>query len=68
MTYADALRAECDKAGASYEIVHGGRHAKAHISLNGKTRFVVYPASPSDSRRGALNFAGDVRRVIKELS
>jgi hypothetical protein len=67
MTYADTLRSECDKAGATYELRHGGKHTKAHISMNGKSRFVIYPASPSDSRRGALNFAGDVRRVIREL-
>jgi hypothetical protein len=67
MTYADTLQSECDKAGATYTLTNGGKHIKAHISMNGKTRFVIYPKSPSDRRRGALNFAGDVRRVIREL-
>lgn len=44
----------------------GAAHAKLTIYVGEQSRFVIFPASPSDGR-GKKNFRAQVRRTIAEL-
>lgn len=50
---------------ASFERT--AKHQRAVFSFGGATRFVVFPTSGSDSRRGALNFLADMRKELRAL-
>ena len=43
-----------------------GKHVKLIMAVNGKSRFVVTAATPSD-RRGLLNLTRDIKRIHREL-
>jgi len=44
-----------------------GKHQALVLEFGGVSRFVIYPTTPGDSGRGALNHLQNVRGVLKEL-
>lgn len=44
-----------------------GKHRALVLTFNGKSRFVTYPTSPSDSRRGCLEHLKDIRSTLRDL-
>lgn len=44
-----------------------GKHYALVLTFRGQSRFVVYPSSPSDSGRGALNHLTNVRAELRAL-
>lgn len=66
--YLAGIEAEVERwHGASVAFEHGGKHERAVISFAGRSRTVIFPTSPSDSRRGLLNSLSDVRRLLREM-
>lgn len=53
--------------GASVKFELRSKHAQAVVQYGGSSRFVVIPASPSDSARGARNSLPHVRRELMAL-
>lgn len=53
--------------GASVTFEKRSKHRAAILSYQGKTRFVVYPDSPGDSRRGVHNHVAEVRQALTQL-
>jgi hypothetical protein len=49
------------------EVRRGSKADRVYLAYNGKSRFVSFPHSPSDSRTGPRNHVQDVRRVLREL-
>lgn len=65
MTYEEAISAEVERwPGVTVAFEDGGKHPRAVLTFGDQSRFVVYPASPSDSRRGVLNCLTGVRREL----
>lgn len=64
---AAAVREVARWAGVSARFEDNARHPRIVLSFSGAERFVVYPASPSDSRRGLARFLADVRRTLRDL-
>ena len=64
--YQSAIKSEVEKwPGVSVTFEKRSKHNAAVLHYAGKSRFVIYPDTPSDAARGALNMLTDVR---KELS
>ncbi len=53
--------------GVAVRFEKTAKHRRAVFSVAGQSRFVVYPTSPSDSRRGALAFLTDVRTTLRSM-
>lgn len=53
--------------GVAVEFGRRSKHRAATFHFAGSTRFVVYPDSPSDARRGHLNSLADVRKELAAL-
>ncbi len=54
--------------GVTYSInITKGNHNKITFSYGSKTRFVICPKSPSDSKRGTKNIINQVKTTLKEL-
>ena len=49
------------------ERIRGTKQNRVVLGFEGRTRYVVYPHSPSDRRTGARNHVQDIRRVCREL-
>lgn len=63
--YIAALSAELARAGIrDYEVDTRRPHWRLSFMHNGQRRFVVFPASPSDSQRGVRNAVGFLRRTL----
>ncbi len=45
----------------------GAKHKKVVLHYAGKSRFVMFPSSPSGSGQSLTGKLGDVRRALKEL-
>ena len=56
-----------ESAGASATIDDSGRHLRAILTYRGRSRFVVFSRSPSDSRAEA-NIVRDVKKAIRSLA
>lgn len=55
-TYDDAMEAEISRwPGVTFKRVIRGKHYGMQLSFNGVTRLHIYPSTPSDNGRGALN-------------
>jgi hypothetical protein len=54
-----------DEAGVDYTIVHG-RHPKAVLRWEGRTKSFAFAGSPSD-RRSFVNTRCALNRVVREL-
>lgn len=66
--YRDAAERELSHwPGVGFRFETGGKHPRLVLSFGRGERFVVYPASPSDSRRGVRAFITDVRCELKLL-
>lgn len=64
----DDIRQEVGRwPGATVKFEMGGKHRRAIITFSRKDRFVIFPTSPSDGRRGSRNTLSDVRRALKSL-
>jgi hypothetical protein len=48
-------------------VVVSSGHRHLILEYKGQRRFVVHPASPSDSRTGARNHVQDIRRVLRQI-
>jgi hypothetical protein len=67
-TYDDAVDAELARwPGVAWTREVRGKHYALVLTFNGVSRFVVYPCSPGDSRRGALNHLTDVKAACLGL-
>lgn len=65
--YHSAIRAECDKyEGVKVEFFQTKRHSRAVLSVGDDSRFIVFPASPSD-HRGPKKAAKDARKELRFL-
>lgn len=53
--------------GVDVEFGRRAKHRQATFHRHGETRFLVFPDSPSDSRRGALNCVAAMRKELAEL-
>lgn len=63
--YTDAAQAEFTRAGVTeWHIEQGGKHPRIVYQHEGVERFYVIPATPSDSARGVLNMASDLRKAL----
>lgn len=63
--YIAALVGELARVGITeYVVTHGGVHMRFAYWHDGRRRTITFPASPSDSQRGALNCVGDLRRQL----
>ena len=63
--YTDAAQAEFARAGVTeWRIEQGGKHPRIVYQHGGVERFYVIPATPSDSVRGVLNMASDLRKAL----
>lgn len=63
--YVAALAAELARIGITrYEIRTGRGHPRLCYSLHGRERFIVFPASPSDSARGVQQAVAFLRRQL----
>jgi hypothetical protein len=66
--YDDAVELELSRwPGVTFHREVRGKHYALVLAYRGATRFVIYPASPSDSRRGALNHLANVRAELRAL-
>lgn len=66
--YDAAVEAELAQwPGVQYRREVRGKHNALVLQVGSLSRFVVYPSSPSDSRRGQQNHLGDVRRTLAAL-
>ena len=66
--YDDAVEAELAQwPGVQYRRENRGKHNALVLQVGEVSRFVVYPTSPSDSRRGQQNHLGDVHRTLAAL-
>jgi len=64
--YDDAVEAELAQwPGVQYRRENRGKHNALVLQVGEVSRFVVYPTSPSDSRRGQQNHLGDVHRTME---
>lgn len=63
--YIDALTAELEAHGVSdYRVEHGGKHPRLIFTFRGREMFKVFPASPSDNRRGIQNAVRELRKLM----
>jgi hypothetical protein len=53
--------------GVQVEFGKRSKHRQALIHYGGKTRFVIYPDSPSDGARGHLNCLANLRTELRAL-
>jgi hypothetical protein len=53
--------------GVTWHREHRGKHCALVLQFADQSRFVIYPATPGDSRRGALNHLRDIRSVLCEI-
>jgi hypothetical protein len=66
--YVTCIRRFLATAGIKTYVFERRRRHRAVVIRNGSTsRFVVFPASPSDSRRGIRNLMTDLRRAVREI-
>jgi hypothetical protein len=67
--YWDELRREIEKyPGVSAEFGHRRKHHQVTLKTeDGRSRFVVFPASPSNSIRGLQKTIKDVRGELRNL-
>ncbi len=64
-SYEPDLIATLREAGITeYEVDRSRPHHRLLFEANGRKVIFVYPASPSDSRRGLVNALTDLRRII----
>lgn len=63
-TVVDEITAEYP--GVTVEITVA-KHYRITFRYNGRSRFAIAPASPSD-RRGELNMRSTLRKVLRELT
>lgn len=42
-------------------------HRRLVLEYRGKRRFVVYPGTPRDNKRGPRNHVQDIRRVLRQI-
>lgn len=68
MTPQEAIEAELAQwPGVQVHYGHRAKHLQATFAFEGRTRFIVFPGSGSDSQRGALNTVRDMRRELTTL-
>jgi hypothetical protein len=66
--YDDPVESELARwPGVTYRREQRGKHNALVLSYRGATRFVIYAATPGDTRRGALNHLADVRAELRVL-
>lgn len=66
--YRAELMKEVNKVpGASGEFSITSKHQRLTISYGNQSRFVTFPLSPSDGRRGLKNTITDVRREMRRM-
>lgn len=53
--------------GVTWSRESAGKHMKLVVEFEGQSRFIVFPTSPSDSARGALNHVKNIRQTLKEM-
>lgn len=65
MTHLEALTAELRRHGVTEWTVDTSHpHPRLYFTWQGRRRFVVYPSSTSDARRGAVNAVTTLRRLL----
>lgn len=66
--FENRIMAEVAKCpGASAEFGRRRRHPVVYLTVEGRTRYVVYPGSPSDNGHALRNNICEVRRVLAHL-
>jgi hypothetical protein len=66
--YLQELRRELAKyPGVEAEFAHRSKHQQVTLTYGGRSRFVVFPASPSNSIRGLQKTIKDVRGELRNL-
>lgn len=66
--YLQELKRELAKyPGVAAEFTHRAKHQQVTLSYNGRSRFVVFPASPSDCTRGLQKTIKDMRGELRNL-
>lgn len=66
--YDQAVEAELAKwPGVSWRREVRSKHYALILTVGNVSRFVIYPASPSDSVRGAKNHLANVRQTLREM-
>ena len=65
--FAAAEREVAQWPGVRLRFENTSKHRKAVVSFAGAERFVVFPMSPSDSRRGVANFLSDLRGELRTI-
>lgn len=65
----DAIEKVADAGGAkvAFTMTSGGRHNKAWLTKNGRTRFVVFASSPGKTY-ARKQTEGEARRAIRALT
>lgn len=67
-TYDDPVEAELDRwPGVAWARETRSKHYALVLTYRGQSRFVIYPATPGDNRRGALNHLANVRAELRAL-
>lgn len=67
-SYDQAVDAELERwPGVSWHREVRSKHYALVLTVGNLSRFVIYPASPSDSIRGAKNHLANVRQTLREM-
>lgn len=66
--YDDGTEAELARwPGITWRHEHRAKHESVVLTFGEATRFVCYPATPGDTRRGVLNHIADLRAELKAM-